>query len=77
MLSGTYEQIEGFDIGFHSLVLKLMKWIFNSNPPKPKYSKAWDLNTVLNYFETVPSEDLGLLPLACKLVTLLSLATML
>ncbi|KZS06436.1 Uncharacterized protein APZ42_030117 [Daphnia magna] len=76
MLSGTNDQIEGFDIGCHPLVLKLMKGIFNSNPPKPKYSKTWDLNTVLNYFKTVPSEDLGLLPLACKLVTLLSLATM-
>lgn len=77
MLSGTYDQIEGFDIGCHPLVLKLMKGIFNSNPPKPKYSNTWDLNIVLDYFKTTSSEDLGLLPLACKLVTLLSFATML
>ncbi len=77
MLSGTYDQLEGFDIGCHPLVLKLMKGIFNSNPPKPKYSSTWDLDVVLDYFKTVSIEDQGLLPLSCKLVTLLAITTML
>ena len=54
-----------------------MKGIFNSNPPKLKDYNTRDANIVLEDFRTVSSKELCLLPLACKLVTLLSLAAML
>jgi hypothetical protein len=38
MLSATLENIEGYDVGKHPLVIKLMLGIFNSNPPKPRYN---------------------------------------
>jgi hypothetical protein len=54
-----------------------MKGIFNSNPPKLKDYNTRDANIVLEDFRTVSSKELCLLPLACKLVTLLSMDTML
>ncbi|KZS07801.1 Uncharacterized protein APZ42_028422 [Daphnia magna] len=33
MLSGTLKQMEGYDVGKHPLVLKLIQGIFNSTAP--------------------------------------------
>ena len=51
MLSGTLEQMEGYDIGKHPLIIKLMQGIFNSSPPKPKYTGFWDVDVVLRHLQ--------------------------
>ena len=38
MLSVTLPQVDGQDVGKHPTVIKVMKGIFNSNPPKPQYA---------------------------------------
>jgi hypothetical protein len=77
MLSGTLEKIEGWDVGKHPLVVKLMQGIFNSSPPKPKYTGFWSTDTVLDYIESLgPDSGLSLTVLSKKLVILLALTSL-
>ena len=47
ILSVTVYKIEGFDVGKHPLVVRLMKGISNLIPPSAKYSEFWDVNIVI------------------------------
>jgi hypothetical protein len=77
MLSGTLEQMEGYDVGKHPLVIKLMQGIFNSTPPKPKYTEFWDVGVVLRHLQSLgPDVDLSLTSLSHKLVILLALTSL-
>jgi hypothetical protein len=77
MLSGTLPQVNGQDLGKHPTVLKLMKGIFNSNPPKPKYSGRYDVDLVINLFKSAPpNKELSLIQLSRKTAMLLALVTM-
>jgi hypothetical protein len=76
MLSGTLPQVNGHDLGKHPTVLKLMKGIFNSNPPKPKYSGTWDVDLVIKFFKSAPpNKELSLIQLSRKTAMLLALVT--
>ena len=60
MLSVTLPQVDGQDVGKHPTVVKLMKGIFNSNPPK--HAGTWDVDLVLIFFKTAPpNENLSLI----------------
>ena len=51
-----------------------MQGIFNSRPPKPRYSFVWDVNTVISYMDAMPpNEKLSLKNLSAKLVMLMAL----
>ena len=50
MLSSTLTLLEGREVGRHPLVMALMRGIYNSAPPRPRYSSTWDVHQVLNYF---------------------------
>lgn len=77
MLSATLDKIEGYDVGKHPLVIKLMLGIFNSNPPKPRYNSFWDIGSVLSYLEGLgPDTSLSLKSLSSKLVMLLALTSL-
>ena len=77
MLSTTLGKIDGFDIGKHPLVVQLLKGVYHSNPPRPKYNATWDVDTVLQFFESAPiNTSLDLRALAWKTATLLALVTM-
>lgn len=39
---------ERHSVGSHPLVTKLMRGIFNTNPPRTRYSHTWDLSVVLH-----------------------------
>lgn len=77
MLSSTLGPVEGYPIGRHPLVLRLMKGVYNIRPPAPKYNQTWDVEVVLSSFRRIPNEGLSFAALSYKLVTLLALATML
>ena len=63
-------------LGHHPLVNRFMKGVFNSRPSLPRYNSIWNVETVLNYFRTLPSVDqIPLLLLSQKLVTLCLLVT--
>ena len=52
-----------------------MQGVFNSRPPKPRYTCIWDVGTVLGYMKTMPPpQELSLTKLSWKLVTLLALS---
>jgi hypothetical protein len=77
MLSGTLEKIEGWDVGKHPLVVKVMQGISNSSPPKPKYTGFWDTDTVLKYIEALgPDNGLSLAVLSKNLVIVLALTSL-
>jgi Phage integrase family len=77
MLSVTLPQVNLQDLGKHPTVVKLMKGIFNSNPPKPKYAGTWDVDLVINFFKTAPpNSELSLIQLSRKTAMLLALVTM-
>lgn len=52
MLSETLPPIEGQPVGQHYLVLKLIKGVDNSKPPKQKYSSTWSLDLVNYHLDT-------------------------
>ncbi|KZS13077.1 Uncharacterized protein APZ42_021816 [Daphnia magna] len=69
MLSSTLDRIDGFDVGKHPLIVKLMKGIFHFNPPQPKYNGFWDVGVVLSYLESLgPNESLELKLLSSKFI---------
>ncbi len=77
MLSGTLEQMEGYDIDEHPLLIKLMQGIFNSTPPKPKYTGFWDVDVFLRHLKAQELDvDLSLTSLSHKLVVLSALTSL-
>ena len=59
-------------------VKRLMKGVFNVNPPLPRYTDIWDVNTLLKHLESLhppPSlSDYMLGVKTCALVTVMSLS---
>ncbi|XP_072179676.1 uncharacterized protein [Diadema setosum] len=75
-LSSAFPPFDGHNVGKHPLVLRLMKGIFNTNPPKPRYQKTWDVASVLKYICSLPdNKDLTLPLLTRKLVALMALTS--
>ena len=55
---------------------RLLKGIFQSNPPSPRYSETWDVSVVLHYLQGwSPVGTLTLKELTLKLVTLILLVS--
>ena len=52
-ISSTHLRIDGFEIGKHPMVTRLMKGVFNRRPPLPKYTSTWSVGTVLNYLRSL------------------------
>jgi hypothetical protein len=48
MLFSTFGKIDGYDIGKHPLIVKLMSEAYKKKPPVPKYSGFWDVSTVVD-----------------------------
>lgn len=73
-LSGVLAPIEGFAVGQHPLVARLLKGILNLRPAMPRYQHSWDVNLVLNYLRSLPNnEAISLKLLTHKLAMLLAL----
>ena len=55
---------------------RLLKGIFQSTPPSPRYSETWDVSVVLHYLQGLPPVGtLTLKELTLKLVTLILLVS--
>ena len=75
-ISSIHPRIDGFEIGKHPMVIRLMKGIFNKRPPLPKYTTTWSVGDVLKYLRSLGcSSDLSLKDLSYKFATLLALVT--
>ena len=75
-LSMTLKPVEGFNVGEHPLVRRLLKGVFNVRPPKKKLVPSWSVQKVLDTLaEWSPSAQLDLKTLTYKTAMLVSLAT--
>ena len=75
-LSSTLKPIDGFCVGQHPLVCRLLKGAFNSRPPRPKLCPTWSVQRVLNTLaEWSPASKLSLKLLTFKTCMLLALAS--
>ena len=73
-LSSTHLPVEGFPVGQHPLVVKLLKGAYIQRPPKPRYSQTWDVTQMPAYLRSLGgNETLSLKLLTQKLAMLLAL----
>ena len=73
-LSGVLPPIDGFPVGQHPLVVRLLKGVQNLRPALPRYQYSWDVDKVLHYLRSLrKNEDLPLKSLTQKLAVLLAL----
>jgi len=72
-LSSYAESLDdGSVVGQNPLVCRLLKGVFQSRPPKPKYTEVWDVQVVLTYLATLHAvESLTFKQLTSKLITYL------
>ena len=62
-------------LGKHPLVVRLMRGVYNTRPPQPRYMTIWDVGQVLHHISSLgKNRDLTLKQLFHKLVVLLALA---
>ena len=57
-LSGVLPPMEGFPVGQHPLVVRLLKGILNLRPAMPRYQESWDVNIALDYMRSLPGNQL-------------------
>ena len=63
--------MDGYSIGKHPLVARLLKGAFNQHPPQPRYETTWDVAQVMQYFESLgENSKLSLQELKWKLAML-------
>ena len=75
-LSSVLPYIDSVPVGKHHLVIRLMRGIFNENPPRPRYTNTWQVSQVLDYLCSLDdNQKLELLPLSEKLASLAALVT--
>ncbi|CAG2191649.1 unnamed protein product [Mytilus edulis] len=73
-ISALCSLVSNRNIGKETLVKRFMKGVFTKKPSLPKYSKIWDVNKVLTYFDIISdNEQLSLLELSQKLAMLFML----
>ena len=74
-ISTTHTPVDGFQVGKHPLVSRLMKGAFNLRPPKPRHAGRWDVKQVLDFLKQKgPTADLSVKDLTLKLSMLLALS---
>jgi hypothetical protein len=74
-LSSILNTIDGFAVRKHPTVIRILKGVYNSKPPVPKYCITWDVSIVLSYIKTLQcNEDLTLKELSHKLAILIAIA---
>lgn len=63
-------------VGSHPLVSRFMRGVFNSNPPRPRYTEIWDVGVVLIVLHSwSPATFLSLLQLTHKVAMLMALVS--
>ena len=73
-ISSVHEKVDGYSIGQHPLVTKLLKGVFHDRPPLPRYTATWKVDAVLTHLGSLGSnENLSLKQLTWKTTMLLAL----
>ena len=67
-ISMTHPPIDNLRVGEHPLVSQLLKGMFHSQTPLPRYSVTWDIQTVVDHIKSLgKNETLSLKCLSQKL----------
>ena len=73
-ISSVHKRVDGYEVGQHPLISRVMKGAFHLRPPQPRYDTTWDVTRVLDYIRSQGSSDsLPLRDLTWKLAMLLAL----
>lgn len=73
-ISSVHEKVDGYEVGKHPLVVRLIKGAFHERPPQPRYSETWDVAKVTSYLEHLGNNaSLSLNDLTHKTVMLMAL----
>ena len=73
-LSAFHPPIEGYKVGQHPVVSRLLHGAFNENPPRPRYTDTWEVNRVLEWMRGLGvNSEVPLKTLTWKLAMLLAL----
>ena len=73
-ISAVHAEVDGYPVGQHPLVTRMLKGTFNERPPLPKYSFFWDVGLVLHYLKNLGNNEmLSLRWTTIKLAMLLAL----
>ena len=73
-ISSVHEKVDGYEVGKHPLVTRLIKGAFHERPPQPRYSGTWDVSRVTSYFVSRgANQNLSINDLTCKTVMLMAL----
>ena len=73
-ISALYSKVDGYSVGQHPLITRMLKGVFNERPPVAKYSAFWDVGMVQKYLKGLGTDDtLSLRLLTIKLVMLMAL----
>ena len=74
-ISSVHEKVDGYTIGRHPMICRLVKGIFQARPPLPHYSHTWDIQKVLSYLTSLGEDpSLSLKHLSWKVTMLLALS---
>lgn len=52
VLSSMLLPVDGYSVGEHPIIARLLKGVFHVRPPEPRYSFAWDVNVLLTFLES-------------------------
>jgi len=75
-LSAYHPKVEGYAVGQHPWIIKLLRGAFNKRPPRPRYTTTWDVNIVLEYIKKLgDNEKVSLKDLSLKLTMLMAVTT--
>jgi hypothetical protein len=56
-ISSVHDKIDGYDIGQHPLVSRLLKGVFHQQPPQPRYTQTWDVRVVTSYIRSMGANN--------------------
>lgn len=66
----------GGEVSKHPLVARLIKGVFHSRPPLPRYTEVWDVGRVISYVRGLgDNRQMNLKELTLKVTTLISILT--
>ena len=51
-ISSVHEKVDGYQIGQHPMVSRMLRGVFNSRPPQPCYKSTWKVSTVLDWISS-------------------------
>ena len=74
-ISSVHEKIDGYNVGKHPMVTRLIKGAFQERPPQPRYTETWNVATVTTYLESLGDNEkmTSLNDLSYKTVMLMAL----